>query len=110
MASGARLVERFQQLRREKRMASDDLETPRDTEPQSYGGQADWLTGRTGQSVDQTPEKTTRTDEEFYRSRHGWGSTTSEAPAQRSPVDGEVEKDPAPGSSAPGKSIPRNPA
>lgn len=35
-------------------------------EPQSYGSEKDWLTGRTGETVDRTPEKTSRHDEEFY--------------------------------------------
>lgn len=38
-------------------------------EPQSYGSESDWLTGRTGQTVDETPERVSRHDEDFYESR-----------------------------------------
>lgn len=39
-------------------------------EPQSYGSESDWLTGKTGQTVDETPGRESRHDEEFYESRH----------------------------------------
>ena len=38
-------------------------------EPQSYGSESDWLTGKTGQTVDDTPGRVSRHDEEFYESR-----------------------------------------
>lgn len=41
----------------------------RGSEPQSYGSNRDWLEGTTGQTVDRTPEKSSRHDEEFYRDR-----------------------------------------
>lgn len=39
-------------------------------EPQSYGSSAEWLTGRTGQTVEGTPQRATRHDEAFYEDRH----------------------------------------
>lgn len=39
-------------------------------EPQSYGSESDWLTGKTGQTVANTPDRVSRHDEDFYDSRH----------------------------------------
>jgi hypothetical protein len=39
-------------------------------EPQSYGSNGEWLKGKTGQTVERTPERTDRHDESFYESRH----------------------------------------
>lgn len=39
-------------------------------EPQSYGSNREWVSGKTGQTVDDTPEKISRVDEPFYESRH----------------------------------------
>jgi hypothetical protein len=39
-------------------------------EPQSYGSNGDWLSGKTGQTVEETPQRTDRHDERFYESRH----------------------------------------
>jgi hypothetical protein len=91
-------------------MAKDDPGKPRGVEPQSYGSDADWLSGHTGQTVEETPQSADRTDEEFYESRHDDRSSTSESPAGRSPVEKELEHEetPDPGS-APGEDIPRKP-
>lgn len=35
-------------------------------EPQSYGSQEEWLRGRTGQTVNETPNTARRHDEAFY--------------------------------------------
>lgn len=91
-------------------MANDDPAKPRDTEPQSYGSQADWLTGRTGQTVDGTPEKASRHDEEFYKSKRDDRGRTAEGPAQRSPLDDTLENDPVPDPAGTGWDIPHKPA
>lgn len=61
-------------------------------EPQSYGSESDWLTGKTGQTVENTPERTSRHDEDFYDSRN---RHEGETPA----ADPEVTSDPVGGSS-----------
>jgi hypothetical protein len=73
-------------------MAKDNPNKPTNTEPQSYGSGADWVTGKTGQTVEDTPHKSDRHDEAFYESRHDAPTKTSEAPAR----DAEDDKaDPA---------------
>ena len=86
-----------------------EAEKPRGTDPQSYGGGADWLTGETGQTVDETPHKSDRHDEEFYKSRHDDRSKTAEGPARRSAVDDQLENDPTPDPSTTGEEKPRKP-
>lgn len=52
-------------------------------EPQSYGSGEDWVEGDTGQTVEQTPSRTSRHDEPFYESRHSADeASASEAPAE----------------------------
>lgn len=77
-------------------MASKKPIKPEENEPQSYGGQDGWLTGKTGQTVDDTPQKSSRTDEGFYESRRDDTSTTAQPPAGRSPVDEQLENDRTP--------------
>lgn len=47
-------------------------------EPQSYGSESDWLTGRTDQTVNRTPERASRHDEEFYENRHDQSGEVTE--------------------------------
>lgn len=51
-------------------MAIDERDPKRPKEPQSYGSEKDWLTGRTDQEVNETASRTERHDEEFYEPRH----------------------------------------
>lgn len=81
-------------------MTEDDK--PR--EPQSYGSEKDWLTGDTGQTVDDTPQKVEREDEHFYHS-HREDEVPRPKPAGRSPIDEAEENDPSPEGG--GKDIPR---
>lgn len=55
-------------------------------EPQSYGSSKDWVSGKTSQTVDDSPAKISRVDEPFYESRHGAITKGSDdiAPAQYS--------------------------
>ena len=39
-------------------------------EPQSYGSQGEWLTGKTGESVNRTKGHPTTQHRDFYESRH----------------------------------------
>ena len=57
-------------------------------EPQSYGGNEEWLTGKTGQTV--TDDSTSRADEGFYQSRHGADSASESDHARSS---GDAGKD-----------------
>lgn len=77
-------------------------------EPQSYGSEKDWLTGKTGQTVDNTPEKTSRTDEEFYRSRHHSGSPYESPEAPPIPADESEGRNVSSGKGE--TDIPRKPA
>ena len=77
-------------------MADKKPDQPAGSEPQSYGSQDEWLTGKTGQTVDGTPHKTSRTDEGFYESRREDRSTTTQPSPGRSPVDKSVENDATP--------------
>lgn len=82
-----------------------------DNEPQSYGSNKDWLTGNTGETVDDTPAKGSRTDEEFYQSRHNSGSVHESPGSKRSPVDVAQEQNPSPDSPPKNQpDIPRKPA
>jgi hypothetical protein len=67
-----------------------DAKTPK--EPQSYGSEKDWLTGKTGQTVENTPERTSRHDEEFYESRH----ESEESPAPLGGKSSPQHSDPSP--------------
>lgn len=49
-------------------------------EPQSYGSKEDWLEGTTGQTVQNTPARTSRHDEEHYENRHDRGPTETPDP------------------------------
>ena len=81
------------------------------SEPQSYGSNKDWLTGKTGETVDETPAKSSRTDEEFYESRHNSGSAHESPGSKRSPVDAAQEQNPSPDSPPTNEQdIPRKPA
>ena len=64
-------------------------------EPQSYGSNADWVKGKTGQTVERTPQRTDRHDEHFYESRHEavpdaslGGEVNSVQAAESDPVSG----------------------
>ncbi|MFN2442331.1 MAG: hypothetical protein ABR517_06565 [Thermoanaerobaculia bacterium] len=50
------------------------------TEPQSYGSNEDWLEGTTDQTVENTPARTSRHDEEHYENRHDRGPTETPDP------------------------------
>lgn len=60
-----------------------DSKKPR--EPQSYGSDKDWLTGKTGQTVENTPDRVSRHDEEFYESRHDSSESAAKEGGQQSP-------------------------
>lgn len=74
----------------------------RGREPQSYGSESDWLSGHTDQTVDSTPERSSRHDESFYENRHDQDGevTRGTAPAPNmehvarpeSPDDAEAER------------------
>ena len=49
---------------------NDDRNKPSGKEPQSYGSNGDWVSGKTSQSVERTQERVDRHDERFYESRH----------------------------------------
>lgn len=59
-------------------------------EPQSYGSESDWLTGKTGSTVQGTPQRTSRHDEEFYESRTDLDGETPAA--QTPPAEGRGVK------------------
>ena len=51
-------------------MSDEKKGTGRAREPQSYGSEKDWLEGKTDQTVENTPSRTSRHDESFYDNRH----------------------------------------
>ena len=53
-------------------------------EPQSYGSDKGWLEGKTGQTVENTPGRTSRHDEEHYEDRHDRGPTETPDPGAES--------------------------
>jgi hypothetical protein len=61
---------------------------PQSKEPQSYGSGPDWVTGRTGQTVEDTPHRTSRHDEEFYEDRH----LDDRSPGARGGLPNEVQR------------------
>jgi len=61
-------------------------------EPQSYGSNKEWVSGKTSQTVDDSPSTISRVDEPFYESRHGAVTKGSDAV---SPARFSFEKDPA---------------
>ena len=73
-------------------------------EPQSYGSEKDWLTGKTGQTVNETPDKAEKHDEHFYHS-HRENKEPRPDPAGPSPVEKAEENDPSPDQK--GQDIPR---
>jgi hypothetical protein len=69
---------------------------PKDTrEPQSYGSQGDWVTGKTGQAV-QNPKGTPPAEHrEFYDSRRESESSAPDQGGQLSGVDRDTNADAA---------------
>jgi hypothetical protein len=59
-------------------MDRNDEKSRAGKEPQSYGSQEEWLRGRTGQTVNETPHTAERHDEAFYEDRRD--SEMSESP------------------------------
>lgn len=55
-------------------------ESTKRSEPQSYGSEQGWLEGRTGQTVEDTPSRASRHDEDQYESRHSDEPTVAQAP------------------------------
>lgn len=55
-------------------------ESTKRSEPQSYGSEQGWLEGRTGQTVEDTPSRVSRHDEEQYENRHSDEPTVAQAP------------------------------
>ena len=51
-------------------MSDEKKDAGRAREPQSYGSEKDWLEGKTDQTVENTPSRTSRHDESFYDNRH----------------------------------------
>lgn len=70
-------------------------DSKRPKEPQSYGSEADWLSGKTGETVQNTPNRVSRHDEEFYEDRHQ--SKESEAPdgGMQTPKRADLKNAPA---------------
>ena len=62
-------------------------------EPQSYGSESDWLTGKTGQTVDDTPGRAARHDEEFYENRHEPEGETPAAAAETDEQENRAHPD-----------------
>jgi hypothetical protein len=58
----------------------DESENKGGKEPQSYGSDKGWLEGKTGQTVENTPGRTSRHDEEHYEDRHDPGPTKTPDP------------------------------
>lgn len=52
-------------------------------EPQSYGSQSDWLTGKTGEKL--TPQGTREEHPDFYESRHDTETNAEDQGGQLSP-------------------------
>lgn len=73
-------------------------------EPQSYGSEEGWLTGKTSQTVNETPEKAEKRDEHFYHS-HREDKTPRPQASEWSPVDEAEENSPTPDPE--GEDIPR---
>ncbi len=72
-----------------------DDDKKRGKEPQSYGSDQSWLTGKTGQKVNEDPEKAKKRDEHFYHS-HRDEQRSRPDPAGPSPVEKAEETDPNP--------------
>lgn len=51
-------------------------------EPQSYGSDQDWVSGRTGQNVNDPKSAPPEVHEEFYESRRGPETAKPDAPAE----------------------------
>lgn len=77
-----------------------DTKTPK--EPQSYGSEKDWLTGNTGQTVENTPNRTSRHDEQFYDSKH----ESEESPSPQGGTPSPDRHDDAPRQAADKSSTP----
>jgi len=71
-------------------------DTKRPREPQSYGSEKDWLTGKTDQTVEDTPNRVSRHDEEFYESRHDSSESVAKEGGQQSPQRDDVANTAAP--------------
>lgn len=74
-------------------MSNRDRNRPK--EPQSYGSEKDWVEGKTGQTVENTPSRVSRHDEAHYEDRHDPGPTETHEPAMERdtssmPSGGEV--------------------
>jgi hypothetical protein len=59
-------------------------------EPQSYGSDKGWLEGKTGQTVENTPSRTSRHDEEHYEDRHDPGPTQTPDPGAEKDLAGST--------------------
>ncbi|MHB0969547.1 MAG: hypothetical protein ACYC7A_12220 [Thermoanaerobaculia bacterium] len=76
-------------------MAIDKHDPSRPKEPQSYGSEKDWQTGRTDQSLDETlPENS---DPAFYEPRHHRNDSPGDTGGTRSPLRAGDDSDPPSG-------------
>lgn len=73
-------------------MAIDKHDPSRPKEPQSYGSEKDWQTGRTDQSLEDTQEKPR--DEAFYEPRHQRDDSPGDTGGTRSPLRAGDDSDP----------------
>ncbi len=73
---------------------ADEKHSSGGKEPQSYGSEKDWVTGKTGQTVDRTPQKSDRHDEKFYESRHESDRSPAPTGGQMSPQRAGDDHDP----------------
>lgn len=68
-------------------------------EPQSYGSQGEWLSGKTGQSVEHSQETSRRRDEDFYDRDSSSSLTTEESGGKPSSVQLQERDRPVPDTS-----------